>query len=176
MMRWRKAAVVLAATAAGTAAATGAASQTLPFERTDAGRARAELHAAVFGEFQTVMAEWIEAVNARDAERLAELYDDGAFVFLRGRQADPTELEDYLEDWLAGLGSITFGLSAFEASTSLSYASGRVTIAPAGSGPGAEGVMLLVLRRHDRDDWRIRSQTLLLDPPRGSAAAAAVRP
>jgi ketosteroid isomerase-like protein len=171
MMRWRAVAVFLVAVAAIPGATIGAAAQTLSFERTDAGRARAELHAAVFGEFQTVMAEWVEAVNDRDAERLSKLYDDGAFLFLRERQAEPGEIEAYLEGWLAGLGSITFGLSAFEASSSLSYASGRVTIAPAGTGPGAQGVMLLVLRRHDRDDWRIRSQTLLLEQPRESAAA-----
>lgn len=159
MMRWM---MTMGVGIAAIAAAGDAAAQMLPFERTDAGRARAELHATVLGEFQDVMGEWVRAINARDVPGAAALYADDAFVHLGDTAVGRDLVEDFLHQWVATLGSVSFGLAHFDASSSLSYAAGSLTIT--GNGANAQrGTMVLVLRRQGKDDWRIRSQTLLLE-------------
>ena len=162
-MRWMLTTVMGVGMAGALAAP--AAAQVLPFDRTDGGRARTELHQAVLMEFQGVMAEWVKAVNAGDADRAAELYSEDAVVYLGGAAVGRDEVERFLRDWLVGLGSVSFGLAQFDASSSLSYALGSVTISRTGTNgthdDDGQSVMILVLRREGRDDWRIRSQTLV---------------
>lgn len=161
MMRWRFGAVaVICMTTFG---AGGAAAQVLPFERNDGDRARAELTAAVFGQFQAVVGDWVKAVNAGDLHAAAALYDEDALVLLGAKAVGRDQVEESLRQWLQGIGSVSFGLTEFDASTSLSYGAGHISVTGVTASGEDQGTMILVLRRHGRDDWKIRSQTLLLE-------------
>lgn len=150
---------------AACAAASPAGAQVLPFDRNPHANGSSELHRAVLMQFQDVMAEWVEALNTGDARRAAELYSDDAIVHLGASAIGRDQVEAFLRDWVVGLGSVSFGLAQFDASSSLSYAVGNVTVSRQGTNGAApdpaQGVMILVLRREGRDDWRIRSQTLV---------------
>ena len=148
----------------------GAAAQVVPFARPDT-RMESELRSAVLGHFQTVMGDWVAAVNAGEAERASDLYAEDALVHLGETAIGAEDVHGFLEGWLDDVTSLTFGLAQFDASSSLAHAVANVLVYRWDEGAGRtvedRGVMILVLRKEGRDDWRIRSQTLLVEPARG---------
>ena len=141
-----------------------ASAQTTPGYRGDYDAARAQFRAYALGEFQDVLARWLEAVNAGDAETAARLYTPDAFVHLERPANGPAEAEATLRDWLGHLDEVRIGLADFDASGNLAYGSVRVQLFGSGSAGDADGTMTFVMRKEGRD-WMIRSQMLVTSTP-----------
>lgn len=112
--------------------------------------------------FHKTFAQWVEAMQEGDAARAARYYDDQVFLYLGEIVTTPGGVEAALDRWIIGIGGLRTGLRDFDASGSLSYASIRVVIDAADPAESGTGMFLVVMSRHGRD-WKIRSQTLVMD-------------
>lgn len=139
-----------------------ASAQVTPGYRGDHDAATAQYRSYALGEFQNVMAEWLEAVNAGDVEAAAALYTEDAFIHLE-HPANIDQTEASLRAWLDDVDGVRIGLSDFDASGNLSYGSVRVQLLGSGSRGDVDGTMTFILRKQGRD-WRIRSQMLVTSP------------
>lgn len=142
--------------------ATPALAQVIPGYRDDYDASQLQFRAYAMAEFQGVLAEWIEAVNAGDARAAARLYTEDAFVHLDRPMNGEDAARASLEAWLDHVEGVRAGLSDFDASGNLAYGSARVQLEGAGSGGTVDGTMTFVMRRDGRT-WKIRSQTLVVN-------------
>lgn len=140
-----------------------ASAQVTPGYRGDHDAASAQFRSYALGEFQNVMAQWLEAVNAGDVEAVAALYTEDAFIHLERPANGINETEASLRAWLDRFDGVRIGLSDFDASGNLSYGSVRVQLLGSGARGDVDGTMTFILRKHGRD-WRIRSQMLVTSP------------
>ena len=154
---------------AGIAVAAPAATQNLPGYDNDFDQARAQYRAYAIGEFQEVLAGWLEAVEAHDAHRAAEYYAEDGFVYLGEEASGRADVEHALERWLVRVDGIQTGMRDFDASGSMSYATLNLVVNAADPEDDGPGTMMLVLTK-ERGGWKIRSQTVVMHPeaPSGS--------
>lgn len=140
-------------------AASPAAAQNLPGYQGDYDAAHAEYRAYAIGEFQKVFAQWMEAVKAGNAEEAARYYTDNAYLYLGQSDDGRGEVEESLDQWLDGIDDLRTGLTDFDASGSISYATLDLVINGADPADDGSATMMLVLKKV-RGGWKIRSQTL----------------
>lgn len=144
------------------AAAAPATAQNLPGYQGDYDAAAAQFRAYALGHFQSVLAEWVEAVNEGDIDRAMGLYADDAWVDFGGPTTGRDAAREALGRWVEGVDGIQVGLGDFDASGTMSYGSVRIVINAAPPREDTDGSLVLILKKQGRD-WRIRSQALVLD-------------
>ena len=152
---------------AGLAAASTANAQNLPGYDNDFDQARAQYRAYAIGEFQEVLSGWLEAVQEHDARRAAEFYSEDGFVYLGEEAIGRADVEGALARWLGRVDAIQTGMRDFDASGSMSYATLNLMVNAADPADDGPGTMMLVLTK-ERGGWKIRSQTVVMHPERGS--------
>lgn len=146
--------------------ATPAAAQTVPGYQGDHDSARAQYRAYAIGEFQKVFSGWLEAVQAGDARAAARFYTDDAFVHIGETAQGQGNVLPVLQHWLADVEGVQTGMTDFDASGSMSYASVNLMV----DGPGAAGgpgTMLFVLKKV-KGGWKIRSHSVVMHHGTGS--------
>lgn len=157
--------ILMVAAGAGTASA-----QVVPgAPAVDWERSRAEYTHAMLGDYNELITEWREAIEAGESRRSAEHYTEGAVLIIGGQS--PVQGRDsirtYLEGIHATLVDIRTGLVDFVASDNLAFASGPVLYRyrdASGAIHSLTGNHVTVVTRQGRR-WRIRSQVLnYVDP------------
>ncbi len=144
------------------APAAPAAGQNLPGYQGDYDTAEAQFRAYALEEMQKVLTAWTEAALDKDVDAAMGHYAPNAFVYLDGVARGTEQVRERLTSWLDGVDDFRIGLSDFDASGSMSYASVSIVINAVNPDDDADGTLVFVLHRQGRN-WRIRSQTLVLN-------------
>lgn len=139
---------------------TPAAAQMVPGYQGDHDSARAQYRAYAIEEFQKVFSGWLQAVQSGDARAAARFYTDDAFVHIGDSVQGRGNVLSVLEEWLADVGGVQTGMTDFDASGSMSYASVNLMVDGAGTASGP-GTMLFVLKKV-RGGWKIRSHSVVM--------------
>jgi uncharacterized protein (TIGR02246 family) len=105
--------------------------------------------------------EFMDAVAAKDAQRVAALYAEDARIMMPGRPAisGRSEILSFYKAAFQGLvESILLDTTDIEVSGDLAYAAGsnRITLRPPGQAPREErGKYVAVYRRGPAGDWKV---------------------
>ena len=105
--------------------------------------------------------EFMDAVAAKDAERVAALYAEDAQIMMPGRPniSGRSEILSFYKAAFQGLvESILLDTTNIEVSGGLAYATGsnRITLTPPGETPREErGKYVVVYRRASAADWKV---------------------
>ena len=105
--------------------------------------------------------EFMDAVAAKDAERVAALYAEDAQILMPGRPtiSGQSEILSFYKTAFQGLiRSILLDTTDIEISGDLAYATGRnrITLTPPGEAPREErGKYVVVYRRASAADWKV---------------------
>ena len=109
----------------------------------------------------TIDREFMDAVAAKDAERVTALYAEDARIMMPGRPtiSGRSEILNFYKAAFQGLvESIILDTKDIEVSGDLAYATGsnRITLTPPGETPREErGKYVVVYRRASAADWKV---------------------
>lgn len=158
-MKLVKTIILAAAFVVATAPAEG---QKPPGFRNDYDAVQLQFRAYAMEGFQDVLGPWTDAARSGDLDSAMSFYTDDAFVFLGAAGKGTQEVRARLAEWLASVDELRLGMSDFDASGRISYATVNMVVNSSNPEDDGSGTMVFVLKREGRN-WKIRSQTVMMN-------------